>query len=469
MGSLDLRADELIYTYDCDTLPYSPGAGWEIANACNAPQCSESIADGHFILDWPPNMGDIVNYDHTITPSGTPPPPTLWIEWRFRSTLPLPPTSPGCDGRMSIVYDRIGEVVYLHGTGAVSFEGGQFILGLPLNEFHTYRFESFDGLNYNVAVNGQVFITDVGGGIGGTRSRLQFSGQGGCPLSIPLGTHNEWDYVRYGRLTTGETIIAADPPAGYLDPVNYSNLDRFTVTFDQPCYVYVDDVVVDVEGSEATRQQGNEATPLGKRETVALGVATVEVPIVIATRRQDNGPPETVEIVFDRALTPADGTVRFTFNTGAATPQIVEYTLMEFQTCCLPDGACAVLPPDDCSGQEGAPVGALCDGDADGDGLDGACGDSCPNDPAKFAPGLCGCGVSDFDSDEDMVPDCLDQCPGQDDLLDANADGTPDCLEKSPIIPTASTWGLVVLALVLLIAAKLVFPSWHSRRSAAAG
>ena len=88
--------------------------------------------------------------------------------------------------------------------------------------------------------------------------------------------------------------------------------------------------------------------------------------------------------------------------------------------------------------------------------MDGLCDDACPTDPAKTAPGLCGCGVSDVDTDGDTVPDCLDQCPGKDDRIDANGNGVPDCLEN-PIIPTASTWGLGVLTLLLLIAAKLYF------------
>jgi hypothetical protein len=40
------------------------------------------------------------------------------------------------------------------------------------------------------------------------------------------------------------------------------------------------------------------------------------------------------------------------------------------------------------------------------------CSDSCPNDPDKTLPGLCGCGVADLDGDGDLVVDCLDGCPG---------------------------------------------------------
>jgi uncharacterized low-complexity protein len=37
--------------------------------------------------------------------------------------------------------------------------------------------------------------------------------------------------------------------------------------------------------------------------------------------------------------------------------------------------------------------------------------DLCPNDPAKTAPGKCGCGVADTDSDKDGAPNCKDGCP----------------------------------------------------------
>lgn len=37
--------------------------------------------------------------------------------------------------------------------------------------------------------------------------------------------------------------------------------------------------------------------------------------------------------------------------------------------------------------------------------------DECPDDPDKDAPGLCGCGVLDSDSDDDGTPDCHDNCP----------------------------------------------------------
>src|SRR5687767_6357644 len=36
--------------------------------------------------------------------------------------------------------------------------------------------------------------------------------------------------------------------------------------------------------------------------------------------------------------------------------------------------------------------------------------DLCPDDPVKTAPGECGCGVADSDSDEDGTLDCNDGC-----------------------------------------------------------
>jgi hypothetical protein len=73
--------------------------------------------------------------------------------------------------------------------------------------------------------------------------------------------------------------------------------------------------------------------------------------------------------------------------------------------------------------------------------------DRCPGDPAKTAPGLCGCGFPDTDTDGDASPDCLDKCPadaakrepgvcgcGKSDQ-DGDADGTPDCIDTCPQDP----------------------------------
>ena len=73
-----------------------------------------------------------------------------------------------------------------------------------------------------------------------------------------------------------------------------------------------------------------------------------------------------------------------------------------------------------------------------------------------------GCGVvdDDTDTDQDTVPDCIDQCPGEDDLVDLNNNGIPDCLERQVAIPTVSTWGLVIFAFLLAISGALLL-AWR--------
>lgn len=70
--------------------------------------------------------------------------------------------------------------------------------------------------------------------------------------------------------------------------------------------------------------------------------------------------------------------------------------------------------------------------DGDGDGAPDVC-DGCPDDVLKTQPGVCGCNISEQDLDQNGTPDCVD------------------------VIPAASTWGLLVLALMLLAGAKVVF------------
>ncbi len=96
--------------------------------------------------------------------------------------------------------------------------------------------------------------------------------------------------------------------------------------------------------------------------------------------------------------------------------------------------------------------------DTDSD-LDGTpnCNDGCPSDPNKTLPGTCGCGVSDADTDGDGVADCNDVCPGGDDTVDNNGNGTPDDCDAGNTIPTVSTWGMIVMAMLLLTAGKLYF------------
>lgn len=136
------------------------------------------------------------------------------------------------------------------------------------------------------------------------------------------------------------------------------------------------------------------------------------------------------------------------------------------QACCLPGGSCQNLDPLCCVSQNGTPggPGSACEGDVDLDGIDGRCGDNCPEDPNKINPGPCPCGVPNVDTDGDGVLDCDDACPGADDHLDSDGDGTPDCLEDQPV-PTASGWGLTIMALLLLTLGRVYF----GRREADAG
>ncbi|UCE58270.1 MAG: hypothetical protein JSU63_12600 [Phycisphaerales bacterium] len=135
--------------------------------------------------------------------------------------------------------------------------------------------------------------------------------------------------------------------------------------------------------------------------------------------------------------------------------------------CCFPDGSCMSMGESECADAGGSYAPGGCEGDADGDGVvdacdpcpyddpddsdgDGVCDsdDGCPDDPTKIDPGICGCGIDDnVDTDGDSTPDCVDQCPGIDDATFAPCD--------AEAIPTVSTWGLVIVALLLLIVAKV--------------
>lgn len=78
-----------------------------------------------------------------------------------------------------------------------------------------------------------------------------------------------------------------------------------------------------------------------------------------------------------------------------------------------------------------------CPEDADGDSLPDWL-DGCPNDPAKTAPGACGCGNVDSDGDGDGIADCNDNCPdvANASQADADNDGIGDgCDSASPDDP----------------------------------
>jgi len=86
------------------------------------------------------------------------------------------------------------------------------------------------------------------------------------------------------------------------------------------------------------------------------------------------------------------------------------------------------------------------DADTDGD-LVLDCNDGCPADPLKTAPGTCGCGVADTDVDFDGVLDCQDGCPNDPNKIepgacgcgiaddDSDLDGTANCIDGCPNDP----------------------------------
>ncbi|MCH7994401.1 MAG: IPTL-CTERM sorting domain-containing protein [Planctomycetes bacterium] len=114
----------------------------------------------------------------------------------------------------------------------------------------------------------------------------------------------------------------------------------------------------------------------------------------------------------------------------------------------VPDGCdlCPLDSPDDSDGDGTCDTTDLCPGfddrlDNDGDGVPDGC-DVCPNADDNL-PG------QQDDDDGDGVINCVDQCRGADDAIYA-----PEC---EGAIPTLSAWGLTVLALTLLVFAKVAF------------
>ena len=314
-----VRADELLYAYEGDVLPYHPSGGWIIADACGGQDaCSEHLGDGVFALEWS-IFGDFANYDLDLgTPSSPPPEPPFWVEWRYASLKPLG-TNQGADGAFWVDYRNVGNLLYIFGDAVVSEDAGTVRGGFAIGQFRTDRLETPDDGSHCVFVNGRLFIC------GGPRpddgySSLQFRGRG--PIAIGQFNRNSWDYIRYGRITYGEKIIASDPPAGFLDARGHAGLDRFLVRYDSPNYVLIDEITVSVEGTKGLRDEGTEDRTVAHQKVGTF--SPFDAPVVTATGRRDYGPPDEVEIVLDRAI-PFRATTRFTFDDGTAV-NVVEFT-----------------------------------------------------------------------------------------------------------------------------------------------
>jgi len=287
------RADGLFFSYEGDVLPGDPGTGFDIHDACE-PDCSEHIENDHYVLEWG-TMGDVVQFSLTISEDPEPAPESMWVEWRFRSNQPVPTTSNTCDARLTVVYRGIVEIAQMFQDAVFDNVGTHSALGLT-PEFHTYRFESPDGQNFTLSVDGVIFKTDAHNS-SFLVTAVSFGGEGGCPGVRPQPVRNEWDYVRVGTLGSGEQLVSADPPAGNLTPAQANQLSSIILTFDQPAYLYVNDITVTTTGG----------TP----------------PAVTAARRLDNGAPEVLEVVLHGPLPPGE-TTTFTFDTGTG-PQSVSY------------------------------------------------------------------------------------------------------------------------------------------------
>ena len=281
-------ADQTMHRFEADTLPHDASAGWIIADSCDPP-CSESLGNGRFRLDWA-EAADAANYHLWISQSPTQPPPTLWVEWRFRSNHPTVPWSFNCDGHFVISYKDSLDGTHMYADKIISLDGS-LAMTVSSGLFHTFRFESIDGSTYTYASDGQVFFTRMDDAEW-PHSYLQMGGKGGCGNDQVPNMINEWDFVRYGTLGTNEQVVSTVPVSGALGPGAYTSFTSFLVTFDQPNYVYIDDIAVSVTG----------------------GVA----PIVTATRRTDTHDEHTVEIVLDRAL-PQSELTTFTMSDGQTT------------------------------------------------------------------------------------------------------------------------------------------------------
>jgi hypothetical protein len=138
----------------------------------------------------------------------------------------------------------------MFGDAIIRDDCGAYVLGLELNAFRTYRFEATSTNDFCYWYDGKLFYCGQNGSSGTEHTSIQMRGHGGDDPDFSDPIINRWDYVRYGRPTTGEAIVSSNPPSGTVIAQAYPNLDRFTVTFDQPNYVYVADITAEILPSQ---------------------------------------------------------------------------------------------------------------------------------------------------------------------------------------------------------------------------
>jgi len=118
-----------------------------------------------------------------------------------------------------------------------------------------------------------------------------------------------------------------------------------------------------------------------------------------------------------------------------------------------------VLAPDDCVDDPLKFTPGFCGcgvvEDINDDDDDGSinCLDECPTDPLKVKLGVCGCNTEDVDTDDDGVMDCVDDCPADplksatgfcgcnNPETDVDNDAVPDCIDNCPTDPLKTETG----------------------------
>ncbi len=123
----------------------------------------------------------------------------------------------------------------------------------------------------------------------------------------------------------------------------------------------------------------------------------------------------------------------------------------------LPDGSdIAAGNSEDCD-DNGVPD--ECEADSDGDGRIDGC-DSCPDDENKTAPGTCGCGFADEDTDGDGVVDCPDGSGGDGDGGGDGGSGGDDGGDSDPPAISCGSGGFATLSAMPL----MMLGAWMGRR-----